>query len=96
MMAEPIIATMSYIENMPEPTDPPPISRTEPNDPPFLWDDMAEIVSWHVKDGEVDTDWIWDVAAVNGLMPSRAETPEGTVPAELMLLIAEGEEMAKL
>ena len=77
---------------------PTPISRTEPNDPPLLWDDMVEQVRGMFidsDDGTVDTDWIWDVAAANGLMPGRAEMPDGTVPAELMLLVAEGEEMVK-
>ena len=87
---------MSYIDRMPDLPDPQPVSHTEANDPPIPWDDMCEIVRGLVLDGNVDTDWVWDVAAVNGLMPARDSFDTGTVPAELMLLIAEGEELAEL
>jgi hypothetical protein len=80
---------------MPTHPDPQPISRTEPNDPPLLWDDLTEWIRGLVIDRQVDHDLIWDVAAVNGLMPARDGFPDGTVPAELMLMVVEGEALAE-
>jgi hypothetical protein len=83
---------------MPTHPDPQPISRTQPNDPPLLWDDLTEWIRGLVIDRKVDHDLIWDVAAVNGLMMSRDDMRAialDSVPAELMLLIAEGEALAE-
>lgn len=85
---------MSYIENMPTPSDPIPVSSTEPADPPLLWDDLVEYVAGLMVDGDVDTDWVWDTAAVNGLMMNRDDMKAialDSVPAELMLLLADAE-----